>query len=330
VFNNKGPGFVAGTNQATRAAFDQSLPLIDNTIPQSFNEARKQANTAKDKANEASYAVSVDDFNKSRAASLAASTASKAAVTAAKNASDAFAKVVAAVAEGNRLAGEALKKSEFAYSTAKKTAERREDRATRRELAAKEAQEEHDRARSAWRLRAQLGVGHSRGGGEQIRTLAETSQKAGTAATQARQAAKAAKGAAETARDLADKSRVSGSSLVDMGKATEADAKAGSEATEAFSVTGGKWATAASAHSESVVAMAWYTMTKDLFAYWDRTGYTAPGIMGMHHEDMKTGLARENSPALEHKHPLQPRHVARFAEYVMKYKPGDLWAPALK
>lgn len=35
-----------------------------------------------------------------------------------------------------------------------------------------------------------------------------------------------------------------------------------------------------------------------------------------------------SSPPLDHSHPLAARHVRRYAEFVMKYKPDDIWEPA--
>lgn len=35
-----------------------------------------------------------------------------------------------------------------------------------------------------------------------------------------------------------------------------------------------------------------------------------------------------SSPRLDHSHPLAARHVRRYAEFVMKYKPDDVWEPA--
>jgi hypothetical protein len=328
VATAKSAGFLGGADLVTKAAFDNVVPAVKKVRIQAA-EAKTHALAAKTAAGQASYAQAGDDFAKSQTADAQAATSAKSAADAAKLAQDGLAEVAAAVVDATRLAGEALDKADKSHTESTKTADRREARALRREGSAKEAQEQHESARRAWQLRARMGVGHV-SGSNQLQQLAGASQTSGLAAKQARQAADDAKDAANKAEDLAKKSRESGASLGDMGQAFEAEGKAGSATADAWSATGGKASQAASEHTESVVMWAWYTTTKGTFEDADRTGYTAPGIMGTHYEDIKTGLARENSPALEHEHPLQPRHVARFAEYIMKYKPGDLWEPVLK
>lgn len=55
-------------------------------------------------------------------------------------------------------------------------------------------------------------------------------------------------------------------------------------------------------------------------------GYSTGGLMGDYTKVGQDGAdTRATSPALEHKHGLAPRHVRRFAEYVMKYKEGEIW-----
>jgi hypothetical protein len=72
------------------------------------------------------------------------------------------------------------------------------------------------------------------------------------------------------------------------------------------------------------------TAAAGLYAgFWEsqlKGGYSTGGLMGDYTMMGKQAKdVRAGSPALEHEHGLQPRHVRRFAEFVMKYKPGEIW-----
>jgi len=159
--------------------------------------------------------------------------------------------------------------------------------------------------------------------------LVQAATDAGAAADAAKRAATAATDAAGLAGRTAGRIKRAGPVGVAAGAARVAHAASESARGAAWDMTSQTLAL--------VVArgLAWQRqMTSVDWAQWDGTtnadlwddahitAMSTGGLMGRGH-----GQAKVNSPPIDHTHPLETRHVRRFAEFVMKYKPGDIWEP---
>lgn len=179
--------------------------------------------------------------------------------------------------------------------------------------------------RDEWQTRGRMGVGNQEARDQAMAKVSADLDAAKLVQTNAINASKAATKAARDARSAVTQAKSAGVLAGTVANASSKEAAGYLAGADAYTVTGTKAVPVASDYREAVHINDLSTRLVAALASIDSTGFATAGVMGNFHLDAKA--LRENSPALEHSHPLQARHVNRFAEYIMKYKPGDLWEP---
>lgn len=310
---------VRNLTAAAKAAADLARPQHDTAlaIGQEVNADRK---TAEDR----------------RARATKAAKASKRAVTkateAATGAGGGIPALEAATIGAVRISGESKAKTRSSYESAK-------DDATDKQKTADAAREARDAANMAKEIAVAIASRRAQAWGEigvPSQTKIDAAKAADDAAKlaeaeyqQAKNAASAAKKAARKARELAKSTSKTAPIGIAAGAASVAQATAEQSRAAAWDSSTqmlGQYIARDLAwrrNADSAVFSEWGPWTgSDAWKSAHLQGLSTGGLMGREH-----GKDVASSPPIDHTHPLEARHVRRYADFVMKYKPDDVWEP---
>ncbi len=309
---------ISGT-AAAKAAADLARPQHDITLA-----IGQEANASRD--------VAEDRHKRATKAAKASKRSVTSATTAATTAANAVPGLEAAVMGAVRTSGDSRTKAKSEHDSAK-------DETADKKQAAALAREARDQANVAKEIAIAIANRRAQMWGE----IGVPSQSKIDAATAAEEAAKLAEAELAQAKNAETAARRAERAARKLSKSTQNTAPLGVASGAASVLQSAAEQSRAAAWDASTQMLAqyvsrdlawrrnsdsaWYseqasTSGQGLWAWAGLQGFSTGGLMGREH-----GKDVASSPPIDHTHPLEARHVRRYADMVMKYKPDDIWEP---